>query len=121
LKGMFFGPLKRIIEARHDATEGARRQAADALARAEAHAEAYEEQIRAARNDLYKEQEELRRQWRDQQSAQVQESRQRAEAMVNQAKEDLAGQAAAARETLADSSQSLASEITEIILQRKTI
>ena len=71
LRSMFFKPLERVLAERREATEGARKKAAEALDRAQAKAAAYEEKIRAARNDLYREQEEIRRKWRDDQSAQV--------------------------------------------------
>ena len=58
LRSMFYKPMEQVLADRSEATEGARRKAAEALDRAQAKAAAYEEQIRAARNDLYREQEE---------------------------------------------------------------
>src|SRR3954471_22141326 len=71
LRSVFYKPLEHVLAERSEATEGARKKAAEALDRAQAKAIAYEEQIRAARNDLYREQEEVRRKWRDEQVAQL--------------------------------------------------
>ena len=90
LRSMFFKPLERVLAERREATEGARKKAAEALDRAKAKAADYEEKIRAARNDLYREQEEIRRKWRDDQSAQVAAARQSAEASVKEAKARMA-------------------------------
>ena len=73
-----------MLAERSEATEGARKKAAEALDRAQAKATAYEEQIRAARNDLYREQEEVRRKWRDEQVAQLAAARQRTQLSVKE-------------------------------------
>lgn len=117
LKQVFFGPLDRVLAQRREATEGARSQATAALERAAASAARYEEQLRAARNEIYKEQEEQRKLWRDQQSAQVAEARKTAEAAVSAAKAEIAAEAASAKQALATQTQGLADKITSVILQ----
>jgi len=119
LKAMFFKPLEKVLHARKEATEGARQQAAASLERADAKAEAYEESIRAARSEIYQEQELLRRKWRDEQTAQLSDARQRSEVLVKTAKAEILAQAQEARQTLAANSQILADHITESILQRR--
>jgi F-type H+-transporting ATPase subunit b len=121
LKAMFFGPLQRILEQRRQATEGAREAAAQSLQRAEAKAADYEAKIQAARNEIYREQEEIRNRWREEQSAQVLEARRRAEALVKDSKTELAAQAAETRQTLSGTAQSLADQITEAILRRRPV
>jgi len=116
---MFFKPLERVLAERREATEGARKKAAEALDRAQAKAAAYEEKIRAARNDLYREQEEIRRKWRDDQSAQVAAARESAESSVKEAKARIAQEASQAKADLAANSQLLADQITSAILQRR--
>jgi F-type H+-transporting ATPase subunit b len=118
LKAVFFKPLETILAARKEATEGARQQAAASLDLATAKAAAYEESIRAARNEMYKEQEELRKKWRDENAARVLEARKRAEAMVKEAKAQIAAQAAEARQSLQASAQNLADQITVQVLGR---
>jgi F0F1-type ATP synthase membrane subunit b/b' len=117
LKQVFFGPLERVLSQRREATEGARAQAAVALERAAAKTAQYEEQLRAARNEIYKEQEEQRKLWRDQQSAQIAEARRSAEAAVAAGKAEIAAEADAAKRSLASGTQALADRITAAILQ----
>jgi F-type H+-transporting ATPase subunit b len=121
LRSMFYKPMERVLADRSEATEGARQKAAEALDRAQAKAAAYEEQIRAARNDLYREQEEIRRKWRDDQVAQVAAARESAEAAVKEAKAQIAEEADQAKASLAGSSQSLADQITGAILHRRPV
>src|SRR5688572_24932596 len=119
LKAVFFGPLGRILAERSEATEGARRKAAESLARAESKAAAYEESLRAARNDVYREQEEVRRKWLEEQSAQILETRAKVDAMVKEAKAQLAAESDAAKATLEANSRMLADQIVQTILQRR--
>lgn len=119
LRSVFFKPLEKVLAERAEATEGARKKAADALDRASAKVTAYEEQIRAARNEIYREQEEVRRKWRDEQTAQVAAARQRSETLVKEAKATVAAEAAQAKDSLAGNSQALADQITQTILQRR--
>src|SRR5438270_11159738 len=58
LKYSFFRPLERILKSRYDATEGARKQAEETIARAEAKAAEYDAALRSARAEIYQEQEE---------------------------------------------------------------
>jgi F-type H+-transporting ATPase subunit b len=121
LRAVFYKPLESVLAQRNEATEGARKKAAEALDRAQAKAAAYEEQIRAARNEIYREQEEVRRKWRDDQASQLVTARQRSEAGVAEARGRIAGEAAEAKSSLAANSQSLANQITQAILQRRTV
>ena len=120
LRGVFFKPLERVLAERDEATEGARKKAADALDRASAKVAAYEDQIRAARNEIYREQEEVRRKWRDEQTAQVAAARQRAETLVKEARATVSTEAEQAKASLAANSQALADQITQAILPRRT-
>ena len=67
LKRTFFAPLDKVLAERFEATTGARKQAESAMARAEAKAREYEEAIRDARTEVYKDNEAMRKQWREQQ------------------------------------------------------
>jgi F-type H+-transporting ATPase subunit b len=119
LKAVFFKPMAKVLHEREEATEGARKQAAESLERAAAKAAAYEESIRAARSEIYQEQEVLRRKWHDEQTAQLSDARKRAEVIVKNAKAEITLQAQEARQALAAQSEALASKITEAILQRR--
>jgi F-type H+-transporting ATPase subunit b len=119
LKRVFFKPLARVLAERNEATEGARKRAAEALDRASRKTAEYEEQIRQARNEIYREQEEQRRRWREEQAAQVLATRRGTEEQVARAKADLAGEAEAAMQSLRSETDALAREITRTILQGK--
>ena len=121
LRSVFFKPLERVLAERDEATEGARQKAAAALDRAQAKVAAYEEQMRAARNEIYREHEEVRLKWRDDQTAQIANARQRTEALVKEAKATVAAEASEAKSALAANSQALADQITQAILQRRTV
>jgi F-type H+-transporting ATPase subunit b len=119
LKQMFFKPLARLLAEREEATQGAKNKAAEALKRAAETAAAYEERIRAARNDIYREQDEQRRKWRDEQSARLAETRSAAERTLADARSQLAAQAEEAKRSLAAETQALADQITQTILGGK--
>jgi F-type H+-transporting ATPase subunit b len=119
LKRVYFRPMARVLAERYDATEGARKLAADSLAKAAGKAAEYETALRAARGDLYREQEEFRQKLRREYAQAIQEAKRRAEAMVEEAHRQLAGEVASARQTLALQTGSLANEIAESVLGRR--
>jgi F-type H+-transporting ATPase subunit b len=117
LKRMFFAPLDKVLEARHQATEGARSAAQSSLEAASRKASEYGAAIRAARGEIYKEQEETRSQWRQEQAGAIEESRRSASEMVKQARVQLAAEVADAKQSLAGESERLAGAIAESILR----
>ena len=121
LRSVFFKPLERVLAQRSEATEGARKKAAEALDRATGKAEAYAQQVAAARNEIYREQEEVRKKWRDEQVAQITAARESADATVKEARARIAKEADEAKSMLAANSQALADQITQAILQRRTV
>src|ERR1700690_3263362 len=118
LKYMFFGPLEKVLKARYDATEGARKMAEQSLERAAAGTAEYEAAMRAARGEIYQEQEKLRKQLQQERAVAVEAARQKSEAQITQAKAELAAEAAQARNSLAAESESLASQIADSVLRR---
>src|ERR1700749_4907910 len=62
-RSMLFGPLRKVLKQREELTAGARLAAQNSLAAADRKAEEYENQLRDARAQVYKEQEETRRRW----------------------------------------------------------
>lgn len=121
LKRMFFRPLERVLKARYDATEGARKLAEESLAKASQKAAEYEEAIRAARTEIYREQEEFRQRLHQQQAAALKEAKRNADDLVKQAGQGLAVELAEARHTLERDSQGLAGQIVERILRRRVV
>ena len=118
LKRMFFAPLEKVLAERFEATTGARKQAEAAMARAEAKAREYEDAIRAARTEVYKDNEGLRKQWREQQSVLLAEARVKTDSAIAVAKAEMAGDARTARESLQSESDRLADGIVAAILRR---
>jgi F-type H+-transporting ATPase subunit b len=117
LKRMFFRPMEKVLRERFEATEGARKLAEQALARAAARTAEYEAAIRAARSEIYQAQEQFYKQLQDSQQAQIAAARQSAEAAVHSARAQLARDVEEAKLSLASSSEKMASEIADTILR----
>jgi F-type H+-transporting ATPase subunit b len=119
LKFMLFGPLEKVLKQREELTEGARKSAEASLAAAERKQQDYEAKFNAARAEVYRSQEETRRQWLDDQTAAVASARSAADQQVKTAKAQIATDGGAARETLGSTSGALADEIATVMLARK--
>jgi F-type H+-transporting ATPase subunit b len=117
LKKMFFKPLERVLRQRFELTEGARKLAEQALERASARTAEYEAAIRAAKSEIYQAQEKFYKQLQDSQSAQIAAAKQVAEAGIREAREQLAADVKATKATLAQASESLATEIADKLLR----
>lgn len=118
-KAMLFGPLEKILQQRDALTKGARQSAEESLASAERKTAEYEAQLRDARAEVYREQEEIRRQWLAEQAEQIEQARDRSAAAVRDAKYEIAREAASARTTLLETSGGLADQIAGSILSRR--
>jgi F-type H+-transporting ATPase subunit b len=121
LKRMFFRPMAKVLEERYNATEGARKAAEESLARAAEKTAEYEAFLRAARGEIYKEQEEARQALRQEQVRAVAEARHSAEAAVKEASRQLAVELAAAKESLALQTGSLADRIADSVLHGRLV
>jgi F-type H+-transporting ATPase subunit b len=119
LKAVLFGPLDRVMEERRKLTEGARKTAEESLAAATRKADEYEAKLRDARAAVYKQQEEIRKRWLEEQAQQVAEARARSESAVKTAREAIAQDAAAARKSLQDTSASVADQIVAMVLGKR--
>jgi F-type H+-transporting ATPase subunit b len=119
MKWAFYKPLDQLLKRRWEATEGARKASAEALALAERRAGEYQEAVRQARGEIFAEHEEVRRGWRKRQSSALEETRRKTEALVRQAREGLASETEAAKQTLESESDALAEEIASALLRRK--
>ena len=118
LKAVFFKPLEKVLHQRYEATEGARKLAEEALARAAARTAEYEAAMRAARGEVYQAQEAVHKRLEEKAAAELHAARSRADETVKNAKDQLAVDAAAARESLAQQSEALANQIADSILRR---
>src|SRR6185369_14484027 len=90
LKYIFFKPMEKVLHERYLATEGARKVAQESLERAAAKTAQYEAAIRAARNEIYQAEERLQKQLQEKETGELQAARQKAEALVVEAKTQLA-------------------------------
>jgi F-type H+-transporting ATPase subunit b len=118
LKGVFFGPMQRVLQKRYEATEGARKLADQSLARAAQKTAEFEAALRAAKAEVYHAQDQLHKQLQDQQATELLAARKQAEALVAQARADLAKDVEAAKAGLGRESELLANQIADSILRR---
>lgn len=116
LKYVFFKPLDKLLQARFDATEGARKTAQDTLDLAARKAQEYEASIRAARAGISREQEQFRGELRQEQAAALREARASAERLVREAKLELDRDAERARAELQSESELLSARIADSLL-----
>ena len=117
LKRMFFKPLEKVLQARYEATEGAKKQAELSLENASRKSAEFEEALRAARSELWREQEETRRKQRQEQLAAVAQARDRVSQMVKEAQQQIAAEASTTRQNLIAESEALADQIVKGIVE----
>lgn len=117
LKATLFQPLEKVLAERHAETQGARENAAAALAAAETKVTEYDLKLRAARTEIYQEQEAWRKQLIDEQTQAVTQAREQSHAQIVAAKADIAAQVEAARATLTREAEGLADQVVAGILK----
>jgi F-type H+-transporting ATPase subunit b len=118
LKSIFFKPLEKVLQARYEATEGARKMAEQSLADAAAKTDQYEKALFAAKTEMYQAQEKAYKQLQERHTAALAEARTAADAQVKQAKDAIAAEVEEAKRTLAAQSDALADRIADTILRR---
>lgn len=119
LKFMFFRPVREVLEKRREATEGARESAEAMLKKAGEKTASLEAALRKARDEIYVENEELRKRWLEEQSNHLEEARKQSRELIHQAKQELDAEAATAKRDLAGMADSMADEIAQSLLGRK--
>jgi F-type H+-transporting ATPase subunit b len=118
-KTMLFAPLRKVLQQREELTAGARKAAEASLANAERKAQEYEDKLNDARAEVYKQQEETRKQWLQDQATQASAARVRMEAGVKEARAQIAAESDTARQNLLETSEALADQIATRILTRQ--
>ncbi|MGP0074050.1 MAG: ATP synthase F0 subunit B [Bryobacteraceae bacterium] len=118
LKRMFFRPMADVLAKRRAATEGQRESAEAMRAKAAEQTKSIDAQLRQAREAIYQEQEDARRGWTGEQSAQSEEARKQARELIQQSKHVLEDEAAVAKNQLAETSDALADQIANALLER---
>lgn len=119
LKQMFFKPLGETLAKRYELTEGARIAADESLRNADLRIAEYQQKLRAARGEVYAEQEVAHRKLADEQAAAIDAARKRADDLLQQKKLQIAEEKQTAFETLAGRSDELAQQIAHQILKGK--
>jgi F-type H+-transporting ATPase subunit b len=117
LKYVFFKPLAKVLHERYLATEGARKVARESLERAKAKTAEYQAALRAARNEIYQADERIQKQLHEKEAADLTAARRRAEALVKEAKAQLAADVELAKAGLARESELLANQIADTLLR----
>jgi F-type H+-transporting ATPase subunit b len=118
LKYIFFKPMAKVLHERYLATEGARKVAQESLERANAKTAQYEAALRAARNEIYLSLEQIQKSLQEKETADLTAARQRAEALIKEAKQQLARDVESAKAGLAQDSDQLAGQIADSLLRR---
>jgi len=118
LKAVFFKPIEKVLHARYDATEGARKLAEESLARAAAKTAQFEKALFAAKFEIYQAQEKAFKDLQEKHTAAVAEARAAADTEIKQAKASLATEVEGLKRNLAAESEALANRIADAILRR---
>jgi F-type H+-transporting ATPase subunit b len=119
LKVVFFKPLEKVLRQRYEATEGARKLAAESVDRAAARTAEYEAAMRAARTEGYQAQDQIRQQMEERRAAELADARHRSEAAIRQAKAQLEADVEDAKRELAREAEDLSRQIVDAILMRR--
>jgi len=119
LKFMFFSPLRKVLAERRASIEGAKESAEQIQKTTAEKTAALEADLRKARNEIYQEQEEMRRRWIGEQTEQLEEARRQSRELIQQARQQLEAEAAAAKRDIAATTDALAEQITGALLARK--
>jgi F-type H+-transporting ATPase subunit b len=114
-----FGPLLDVMHARESAVAKAQALAAEAGRRAQTATADYDAQMSAARNEVYRQMESVRRDALARSTAFVAQARQDAEASRAQALRQLDAAVADARTALANDAVPLSQSIVERVLDRR--
>jgi len=117
MRWSFFGPIERVVGERAKRIEGARHEAAELRKKGQEKSHAYQEALRKARGEVFREQEGMRRAALDERGAAIQQARQRANEEIQSAKKRIQAEIEAARAELDVSSSQLAKEIARAILE----
>jgi F-type H+-transporting ATPase subunit b len=121
LNRLFFRPLSETLDARTKATTGAIAEAREQAERAEAKLRVYEKAIQSARQEIYQRREDARRKGLQERDSRIQEARDRAEAMVNEAQASLEKETTMAKAQLRAAAEALAVEVAESLFAPRPI
>jgi len=110
-------PLKKVLAERYQRTQGAMTRAQADIASADAKANEYEQKIRDARLAIFKAQDANRQKLAEMRDTALAEARNRAQALVKQAKADLEKDQSEARARLQQDAEVLAAEVMRMVVR----
>ncbi len=116
MRWAFWTPFQRVLEQREATTIGARKDADEMLTRAEEKVREYDDALREVRAEIYREQEEARRQALDERTRAIADTREKTSQMIRKAKAEIASEVETARKDLDSQVKKLAKEITQTLL-----
>lgn len=117
LKRSFFNPINKILEDREAAIQGAQREANEKLGEFEEKSRIYQDQLNAARLEIYRQQETLRSEALNQRAGILAKGRQEAEGLVQSTRDELQNQVASAKNDLESNLTKFADGIVKAILR----
>jgi F-type H+-transporting ATPase subunit b len=117
LKKSLFDPINQILLRRDGEIAGAQQEAKDKLAQADQKSRAYQDSLKVARLESYRQQDTLRAEASKHRFETLAETRQQAEKIVRSAKEEIKGQVVEAKRTLESEVNSIADGIVKAILR----
>jgi F-type H+-transporting ATPase subunit b len=117
LKLIFFQPLLKVIAEREARTVGAQKAAEAAQADAKEKDKQYQDALKQARSEVYKEQESARKKFLDERAAHLKEVRAKAATVVAAAKQHIESEAVAARQEIESTITPLAAQVARRVLQ----
>ena len=117
LRWAFWKPLEKALAERDQATAGARQAADEMLARAGEKVRQYEDALRDARAEIYRQQEAARRQAADERARLLSDTRARAGETLLEARNEIAAEVDKAKKEIETESQRLGDEIARSLLE----
>ena|SRR5579864_2416839 len=110
-------PLKKVLAERYERTQGAMAKAQADIAAADAKTQEYEQKLKEARLAIFKAQETRRQQLTEIRETALTEARNRAQALVKEARAALDKDVAQVRAQLQQQAEALAAEIVRMVLR----
>jgi len=117
LKKSFFDPINQILLQRDAAINGSQQEARDKLAQADQKSRTYQDSLKVARLESYRQQDTLRSEALKRRLETLAETRQQAEKIIRSAKEEIERQVGEAKGTLESEVNSIADGIVKTILR----
>lgn len=117
LSRVFFGPINQILKQRRDLIEGRLEEARKRMEHVEQKTSEYEQVLRNARTEAYREQEVLRERALAEKANLITKAKNEAEKAVAEGRVRLAAQAGEARKQIASEVDTLAAKLTTAILR----